>query len=62
MFFAWRVAHFTEVVDIAHPDENTCVYAVKGALFFAPSNDLVYQIDYAGDPQNVIIDISESEI
>ncbi|GAA2092743.1 SulP family inorganic anion transporter [Microlunatus panaciterrae] len=62
IFFARRVAHFTEVVDIAHPDENTRVYAVKGALFFASSNDLVYQFDYAGDPANVIIDLSDSQI
>lgn len=62
LFFVGRVAHFTEVVDVAHPDENTRVYAVKGALFFASSNDLVYQFDYAGDPENVIIDLSESQI
>ena len=62
VFFARRVAHFTEVVNVAHPDENTRVYAVKGALFFASSNDLVYQFDYAGDPQNVIIDLSDSQI
>ena len=62
IFFARRVAHFTEIVDVAHPDENTRVYAVRGALFFASSNDLVYQFDYAGDPQNVIIDLSDSQI
>jgi SulP family sulfate permease len=62
IFFARRVAHFTEVVDIAHPDEDTCVYAVRGVLFFASSNDLVYQFDYAHDPQNVIIDLSEAQI
>jgi SulP family sulfate permease len=62
LFFARRIAHFTEVVDVAHPDENTRVYAVKGPLFFASSNDLVYQFDYAGDPENVIIDLSESQI
>ncbi|MFC7620965.1 SulP family inorganic anion transporter [Microlunatus sp. GCM10028923] len=62
LLFARRIAHFTEVVEVAHPDENTRVYAVKGALFFASSNDLVYQFDYAGDPENVIIDLSESQI
>ena len=61
-FFARRVSHFTEVVDVAHPDENTRVYAVRGVLFFASSNDLVYQFDYAGDPQNVIIDLSDAQI
>jgi SulP family sulfate permease len=62
VFFARRVAHFTEVVDVAHPDEDTRVYAVHGPLFFASSNDLVYQFDYAGDPQNVVIDLSGSQI
>ncbi len=62
VFFARRVAHFTEVVDIAHPDDDTRVYAVRGALFFASSNDLVHQFDYVGDPHNVIIDLSEAQI
>ena len=47
---------------MAHPDENTRIYAVRGALFFASSNDLVYQFDYAADPPNVIIDLSDSQI
>jgi SulP family sulfate permease len=29
VFFARRVAHFTEVIDIAHPDDHTRVYAVR---------------------------------
>jgi SulP family sulfate permease len=62
ILFARRVAHLTEVVDVDHPDENTRVYAVRGALFFASSNDLIYQFDYVGDPQNVVIDLSESHI
>jgi SulP family sulfate permease len=62
VLFARRVAHMTEVVDIAHPDENTRVYAVKGELFFASSNDLVYQFDYVGDPANVVIDMSHAHI
>ncbi|NLE82110.1 MAG: SulP family inorganic anion transporter [Rhodococcus sp.] len=62
VLFARRVAHVTEVVDIAHPDENTRVYAVRGELFFASSNDLIYQFDYVGDPENVVIDLSDSHI
>ncbi|KAA0924512.1 MULTISPECIES: SulP family inorganic anion transporter [unclassified Rhodococcus (in: high G+C Gram-positive bacteria)] len=62
VLFARRVAHLTEVVDVAHPDEETRAYAVKGELFFASSNDLVYQFDYVGDPKNVVIDMSESHI
>jgi SulP family sulfate permease len=62
VFFARRVAHFTEVVDVAHPDERTRVYAVRGVLFFASSNDLVYQFDYVDDPPRVVIDLSEAQI
>jgi SulP family sulfate permease len=35
---------------------------VSGELFFASSNDLVYQFDYTGDPANVVIDMSGSHI
>ena len=62
VMFARRVAHFTEVVDVTHPDEDTRVYAVVGELFFASSNDLVYQFDYVDDPKNVVIDLSQSHI
>ena len=62
VMFARRVAHFTEIIDVAHPDEFTRVYKVIGELFFASSNDLVYQFDYVGDPENIIIDLSDSHI
>ncbi|MVA77769.1 sodium-independent anion transporter [Auraticoccus sp. F435] len=62
LLFARRVAHFTEVVVVPSPDEGTRVYAVKGVLFFASSNDLVYQFDYAHDPQDVVIDLSQAQI
>ena len=62
LMFVRRVAHLTEVVDVAHPDQDTRVYAVRGELLWASSNDLVTQFDYAGDPQNVIIDMSDSHI
>jgi SulP family sulfate permease len=62
VLFARRVAHFTTVNDVAHPDDDTKVYAVTGQLFFASSNDLVYQFDYRDDPTNVIIDLTESHI
>ncbi|BBH69715.1 sodium-independent anion transporter [Actinoplanes sp. OR16] len=54
--FARRVAHFTSVEKI----DNT--YLVRGELFFASSNDLVYQFDYAGDPPEVVIDMSEAHV
>lgn len=62
VLFARRVAHMTEVVDVAHPDEDTRVYKVRGELFFASSNDLVYQFNYVDDPSNVVIDMSDSHI
>jgi len=62
VLFARRVAHFTTVSEVAHPDEDTKTYAVTGELFFASSNDLVYQFDYRGDPANVVIDLTDSHI
>ncbi|MET4050211.1 MULTISPECIES: SulP family inorganic anion transporter [unclassified Rhodococcus (in: high G+C Gram-positive bacteria)] len=62
VLFARRVAHLTEVVDVAHPDPDTRVYSVLGELFFASSNDLIYQFDYVGDPANIVIDMSSSHI
>lgn len=62
VFFARRVAHFTEVTSTEQPDSDTKTYSVRGVLFFASSNDLVYQFDYAGDPPNVVIDLSQAQI
>ncbi|WP_348729637.1 SulP family inorganic anion transporter [uncultured Mycolicibacterium sp.] len=74
VLFARRVAHFTEVVALdPAPDDapadaaaetagDTRVYAVRGELFFASSNDLVYQFDYVGDPANIVIDMSDAHI
>jgi sulfate permease, SulP family len=38
------------------------VYAVTGELFFASSDDLVHQFDYAGDPEQVVIDLADAHI
>lgn len=62
VLFARRVAHFTEVVPVDSADEDTRVYVVTGELFFASSNDMVYQFDYAGDPDNIVIDMSDAHI
>lgn len=35
---------------------------MHGELFFASSNDLIYQFDYVGDPANIVIDMSASHI
>ncbi|EGD53270.1 SulP family inorganic anion transporter [Gordonia neofelifaecis] len=60
--FAQRVAHFTEVDKASDGAIDTRVYKVRGELFFASSNDLVYQFDYTADPVNVLIDMSDAHI
>ncbi|WP_168584001.1 SulP family inorganic anion transporter [Gephyromycinifex aptenodytis] len=66
--FARRVAHFASVEKILEADTNqdglidTVTYRVAGELFFASSNDLVYQFDYVSDPRRVIIDLTDSHI
>ncbi|NCT89419.1 SulP family inorganic anion transporter [Cellulomonas sp. APG4] len=60
--FARRVAHLTEVTRIDQVDDDVRVYRVTGELFFASSNDLVYQFNYNDDPKNVVIDMSQAHI
>lgn len=62
VIFARRVAHLVEVTSVLDPDGGTRIYSVHGELFFASSNDLVYQFDYAGDPNNVIIDMTHAHV
>ncbi|WP_442910086.1 SulP family inorganic anion transporter [Knoellia sp. Soil729] len=65
VLFARRVAHLTnthrELVE--NPDGTvTALYTVTGELFFASSNDLYTQFDYADDPEQVVIDLSQSHV
>jgi SulP family sulfate permease len=63
VLFAQRVAHLTTVTRLdASDDDGERVYAVSGELFFASSNDLVYQFDYAGDPRRVVIDMTDAHV
>ncbi len=63
VLFARRVAHLTSVTRLdASDDDDERVYAVEGELFFASSNDLVYQFDYTADPKKVVIDMSKAHI
>lgn len=55
--FARRVAHFTSV-SVVEPG----MYRVSGDLFFVSSNDLVHQFDYAGDPAEVVVDLSGTAV
>jgi SulP family sulfate permease len=63
--FARRVAHLT-IVESDHRTANdhsgTRVYRVRGELFFASSNDLLHQFDYVNDPDDVLIDMSDTDI
>ena len=63
--FARRVAHLTETDRELTEDADgnvTAVYTVTGELFFASSNDLYTQFDYANDPEHIVIDLSQSHI
>ncbi|GAA1228511.1 SulP family inorganic anion transporter [Prauserella halophila] len=62
VLFAHRVAHLVSVESVLDPDGTTKIYHVTGQLFFASSNDLVFQFDYAGDPSNVVIDLSDAHV
>ncbi len=62
VLFARRVAHLAEVTSVVDPEGNQVVYSVHGELFFASSNDLVYQFDYANDPDDVVIDMSHTHV
>lgn len=63
LMFARRVAHLVriEVLD-DDPSAHSRTYKVRGQLFFASSNDLVYQFDYTDPAQRIVIDMSEAEI
>ena len=62
--FARRVAHFVNVERTLPEGEPvpTAYYTVTGELFFASSNDLTTQFEYADDPDRVVIDMTLSHI
>ncbi|KAA9130356.1 SulP family inorganic anion transporter [Microbacterium caowuchunii] len=64
VLFARRVAHFATVTRTVDADAPvpTAHYRVDGELFFASSNDLTTQFEYAADPAHVVIDMSGSHI
>lgn len=62
VIFARRVAHLATVTAVVDPDGSQVVYTVNGELFFASSNDLVYQFDYANDPDKVILDLASAHV
>ncbi|MGP5377816.1 SulP family inorganic anion transporter, partial [Brachybacterium alimentarium] len=68
VLFARRVAHLVRIEKVWEKDVDgdgdidIRRYAVKGQLFWASSNDLVYQFDYAGDPEVIIIDLTAADV
>lgn len=62
--FARRVAHFANVTRTLGGDDeiSAALYTVEGELFFASSNDLTTLFEYADDPDNIVIDLSNSHV
>ena len=61
VLFAQRVAHLVDVTRVVEPG-GTVRYTVHGALFFASSNDLYTQFEYATDPADVVVDLSDAQV
>jgi SulP family sulfate permease len=64
VMFARRVAHFVTVerTVIEADGAPLATYRVTGELFFASSNDLYTQFEYALDPEHVVIDLQASHL
>ncbi|WP_223773155.1 SulP family inorganic anion transporter [Streptomyces sp. 135] len=62
VIFSKRVAHLATVTAVEAPDGTKVVYVVTGELFFASSNDLVTQFDYATGAEKVVIDLTAAHI
>ena len=64
VLFARRVAHFVTVERSVTEDDGgpLATYRVDGELFFASSNDLYTQFEYALDPDRVVIDMRDSHL
>ncbi|KAA1380797.1 SulP family inorganic anion transporter [Aeromicrobium fastidiosum] len=63
--FARRVAHLTDThrsLETGPDGTARAVYTVTGELFFASSNDLYTQFEYADDPERVVIDLSQAHV
>lgn len=64
VMFAQRVSRLAMVTRTLEGEGADAVarYRVQGELFFASSNDLYTQFDYAGDPARVEIDFREAHL
>ncbi len=61
VLFAQRIAHLVDV-DRALEGDGSVRYTVSGALFFASSNDLYSQFEYADDPEEVVVDLTGAQV
>ncbi|SER64800.1 SulP family inorganic anion transporter [Corynebacterium cystitidis] len=55
--FATRVAHLVRIEKV-----DSGKYKVHGQLFFASSNDMVYQFDYTDEADRVIVDMHDADV
>ncbi len=66
VLFARRVAHLATMDRTLEFDPITGAeavrYTIHGEMFFASSNDLVYQFEYPNDPDFVIVDLSSAHV
>ncbi|MHB1488665.1 MAG: STAS domain-containing protein, partial [Acidimicrobiales bacterium] len=62
LFFARRVAHLTTFDSVLSPDGDERMYRIVGDLFFAATDDLTDHFDYDGDPDKVVIDLSDAHV
>ena len=59
--FARRVAERARVEAVDDP-EGGVVYTVRGELFFASADEFLARFDYAGDPDHVVLDLSQARV
>ncbi len=66
VLFARRVAHLATMDRVLEYAPELGVeavrYSIHGEMFFASSNDLVYQFEYSQDPDLVIIDLTKAHV
>lgn len=62
IMFARRVAHMVRISNAYDEVTDTNTYSVEGQLFWASSNDLVYQFNYNDSAHNIVIDLTDAEV
>ncbi|WP_374216184.1 SulP family inorganic anion transporter [Frankia sp. R82] len=62
LLFTQRAARLAVVTSVLDPQGGERIYAVRGSLFFASTNDLLGAFDYAHDPARVVVDLSQADV